>query len=199
MVIPNFVTHYHPAEDAPFRNLCDAPADELPAILERLGRRRATGFKRVFGRRYMDFRRKTEAKLKALFEQAGGRPERESPHYFILGESHWFAGLYPRPNHVRLPLAALPPATSSFTYPDSFVSMRLGPEFGLPPDPPRPYHERVFHMHELQGIVKAYGLPHDETGDDAYSDYHLRDFERYVEIQVWSDETVRAFLRDRVN
>nr|WP_145994349.1 hypothetical protein [Mesorhizobium loti] len=190
----DFITHYHPAQDPPFRNLSDAPEDALPAILEGLAARRLSGSKRVFGRRYMPFRRQTEAKLKRLFMEAGGRPQREAPHYFILGGSEWFANLYPDTKSVRLPLSALNPATTSFTYPDSAVSMRLGPDFGLPVDPVRPYHEKVFRLGELEGVLEQFGLPKDEPDEDAYADYHLKEFERYIEVQVWSDDPVAAWL-----
>ncbi len=190
----DFITHYHPAQDPPFRNLSDAAEDELPAIFEGLSARRLSGSKRVFGRRYMPFRRQTETKLRRLFVAAGGRPEREAPHYFIFGSSSWFANLYPETKSVRLLLSALNPDTTSFTYPDSAVSMRLGPDFGLPVDPVRPYHEKVFRLGELERVVKKFGLPKDNADEDTYADYHLREFERYIEVQVWSDAPVAAWL-----
>ncbi|NTI46380.1 hypothetical protein G6L94_32625 [Agrobacterium rhizogenes] len=195
IMIPDFITHYHPLEDPPFQNLSDASDDELPFIIARLSHRRAAGSKRIFGRVYMDYRRQTEAKLKDLFVKAGGRPERSAPHYFVLGTSKWFANLYPEVGDVRFPLSTFPPETISFTYPDSCVSMRLGPNFGLPPDPQRPYHETVFRIIELEKIIGKYGLPRDDADDGAaYADYHLREFERYIEVQVWTDAPIRALL-----
>ncbi|MDC9811973.1 MULTISPECIES: hypothetical protein [Rhizobium] len=162
-------------------------------IIARLSQRRAAGSKRIFGRVYMDYRRQTEAKLKDLFEKTGGKPERSAPHYFVLGRSNWFANLYPKAGNVQFPLSAFKPETISFTYPDSCVSMRLGPNFGLPPDPPRPYHEKVFRIGELEEIINKYGLPRDDADDSAaYADYHLREFERYIEVQVWTDAPIRT-------
>lgn len=193
-VIPDFITHYHPIEDPPFQNLSDASEDELPVIMGRLSQRREAGSKRIFGRVYMDFRRKTEAKLRDLFEKAGGKPERNAPHYFVLGTSDWFAKLYPKASSVQLPLSAIPAEVISFTYPDSAVSMRLGPNFGLPPDPQRPYHEKVFRIGELEEIIGRYGLPSDNSDDSAYVDYHLHEFERYIEVQVWADAPIGMLL-----
>ncbi|UIJ83170.1 hypothetical protein [Rhizobium leguminosarum] len=79
-MIPDFITHYHPAEDPPFQNLSECSDDELPIIIAKLARRREDGSKRIFGRVYMDYRRQTEAKLKDLFEKTGGKPERSAPH-----------------------------------------------------------------------------------------------------------------------
>lgn len=194
IAMPNFITHYHPAADPPFRNLSDARDDELPAILEKLAARRLSGSKRMFGRSYMGLRRQTETKLRNLFVAAGGRPERDAPHYFILGNSEWFANLYGDTKSVRLPLSVLDPAAASFTYPDSVVSMRLGPAFGLPVDPVRPYHEKVFRLGELESVVRQFGLPKDEVNDGTYANYHLKEFERYIEVQVLSDRPVAGWL-----
>jgi hypothetical protein len=196
----DYITHYYPAEDPPFRNLSDAPEEDIPAILDALAARRLSGSKRVFGRRYVQFRRLTEEKMRRLFVQTGGRPVRKAPHYFILGKSDWFANLYANTRNVRLSLKQLDPDTTSFTYPDSVVSMRLGPAFGLPVDPVRPYHEKVFRLSELDSVVSEYGLPNDAPEEgDAYADYHLKEFERYIEVQVWDDESVAEWLSGAVS
>lgn len=155
---PDFVTHYHSVRDTPFRNLSDlAPADLDATVVGLMDRRRNDpNYKRVFGRKYMELRRRTEAKLRALFIDAGGRPKRAAPHYLFLGSSSWFADLYPDTCEVRVPLITLDEATTSITYPDSFVAMRLGEEFGLPVGPMRPYHDRVYRIGELgSGLIAS--------------------------------------------
>src|SRR3954471_1530462 len=118
--LPNFVTHYHLADRPPFLNLCDLTDDELDAVLADLGRLRRTGrHHRPFGRQYMEIRRATEARLRAGFVAAGGRPERRSPHYFVLGESAWYGRLGERMGEVRLLLTALPAEQTSWTCSDS--------------------------------------------------------------------------------
>lgn len=194
---PDFITHYHSQADRPFLNLSDLEPNELGEVIEGLKQRRADnpGYKRTFGKRYMDFRRRTETKLRGLFEARGGEPERLSPHYFVLGECAWFSGLYPDSEAVTLDWRSLPKKAVSFTYPDSFVSMRLGPDYGLPPDPLEPYHERVFFMDELADVVAEHGLP-DGDVDETYEGYHKRKFEKYIEVQVWTDDPVAKFLKD---
>lgn len=198
MSLPDHITHYHARADLPFLNLCDLKPDELDQVIESLRQRRAAdpSYKRVFGKRYMEFRRRTEAKLRGLFEARGGRPDRQSPHYFVLGACDWFARLYPDPATVTLDWRALPIEATSFTYPDSFVSMRLGPDYGLPPEPRQPYHERVFFMHELADVVAEHGLP-DGSADEDYDGYHTRKFEKYIEVQLWTDAPVAEFLACR--
>lgn len=196
MNLPKHITHYFSSLDRPFQNLCDLDPDGLAATLARLKERKIAdpSFKRVFGKAYMDFRRRTETKLRDLFVSRGGKPERKSPHYFLLGDCEWFAGLYPDPKSVMLDWQALPREIASFTYPDSFVSMRLGPDFGLPPEPLQPYHERAFFLDELAGVVAEHGLP-DGGLDDDYAGYHKRKFEKYIEVQVWADGPVAEHLR----
>ena len=166
MNIPDFVTHYHLADKAPFQNLSTLEGPELDLVLADLQQRRSAGLKRVFGPKYVALRRLTERRLRELFIEAGGRPERRAPHYFCLGESAWFRGLAPDTRGVTVPLSTLPDEVTSFTYPDSVVSMGFGPQFGLP-DAPRPYHGRAFRMADLPDIVHEFGLP----GDSATTDY----------------------------
>ena len=195
MNLPDVITHYHSQADRPFQNLSDLKPDELAEVLEKLKQRKADNpsYKRMFGKRYMDFRRKTETKLRDLFEARGGKPKRQSPHYFVLGECAWFSELYPDTETVKLDWRSLPREAASFTYPDSFVSMRLGPDYGLPPEPLQPYHERVFFMDELADVVAEHGLP-DGDADEDYEGYHNRKFEKYIEVQVWTDGPVAKFL-----
>ena len=191
--IPKFVTHYHLADKPPFLSLSDLAEVELATIMQDLQQRRASsGLKRVFGPRYMQLRRLTEARLYDLFRQAGGIPERRAPRYFVLGSSQWYRGLAPNTREVVLPLAHLPTEVTSFTYPDSFTAMAFGPQFGLPLEP-RPYHEQVFRLPQLKDVVTKYGLPADET-EGLYDGYAYRPFEKYIEVQVWSDEPIGPFL-----
>ncbi len=131
--------------------------------------------------------------MRGLFIGSGGRPTRLAPHYFILGESRWFEGLAEDMRQVVVPVDELPDEATSFTYPDSFTAMALGPDFGLPHEP-KPYHERVFRLSELSEVIDRYGLP-SEAGA-GYQGYALRPFELYVEIQLWTDEPIRRFLHD---
>ena len=192
---PAFVTHYHLADKPPFLNLSDISGDAREKVIEALGRRRAIGqSQRIFGRRYMELRRLTEARLRELFISAGGKPERSAPHYFVLGACRWFRELSTDTREVTLPLSALRSDVTSFTYPDSFTAMGFGQAFGLPNEP-KPYHGTVFRMEELREVVHTYGIP-DDRPDTNYADYHHRSFEKYIEIQLWSDEPVRHLLPD---
>jgi hypothetical protein len=190
--LPDFVTHYYLAGREPFLNLSDLDEPGLSDVLAQLQSLRASGLKRVFGGRYMELRHLTEAHLHRLFVEGGGRPERRAPHYFVLGESPWYRGLSQDMRSVTLRIAELPTAVTSFTYPDSFTAMGFGPQFGLPHDP-KPYHQRVYRMESLSGVVAEFGLPVGEADDD-YTGYQHRPFEKYVEFQLWSDEPIAHLM-----
>jgi hypothetical protein len=193
-VIPDSATHYHLADKAPFLNLSDLADKELEVVMRDLEQRRAdAGLRRVFGRRYIQMRRRTESRMRELFIAAGGTPERRAPHYFCLGPCPWFRELSPSMRELAIPLTDLPPAVTSFTYPDSFTAMCLGREFGLPHEC-RPYHDRVYSLAELPDLVETYGLPAGDADAD-YEGYERRPFEKYIEIQVWADEPVRRAVR----
>jgi hypothetical protein len=93
---------------------------------------------------------------------------------------------------TTLPIAGLPSIVTSFTYPDSFTATGLVADFGLPYEA-RPYHHRAFRIEELSEVIKRYGLPPDEPAP-VYQGYQNRIFEKYIEVQVWSDAPVEKFL-----
>jgi len=194
--VPDHVTHYFPVDDGPFRNLSDIGEVQGRELIAKLALRRAgnPGFKRVFGPSYLALRKQTEAKMRGLLASMGRKPDRPAPHYFVLGQSQWFAGLYPAAGEVVLPIANLPLDQTTFTYPDSMIAMGLGEAFGMPPRPRRPYHDQLFWLTDLPRIVHEFGLPRDgETAN--YDGYHATSFEYYIEVQVWTDDPVRSFLQ----
>jgi hypothetical protein len=88
--LPDFATHYYFGGRPPFQNLSDLDEQQLARVLVVLeDTRRAGAHSRVFGRRYMHLRRLTEQRLYELFVEQGGRPQRRTPHYLILGTSRW--------------------------------------------------------------------------------------------------------------
>lgn len=186
MSIPDFATHYHPAARAPFLNLSDLDEAARTEVLAALAAEAAGGTsQRRFGPHYMALRLATESRLRQKFLERGGRPERSHPHYFVLGESAWFRGLYATAGEVRVALADLPERATSVTLPDSMTSMGLGARFGVPSNP-QPYHDRVFLLAELPDVVEQYGLLSASEPRD-YAGHQFAAFEHYIEIQVWAD------------
>jgi hypothetical protein len=188
--LPGFVTHYYLPGRRPFLSLSELGETELAAVLAGLGALRRAGKQhRPFGPRYMDLRRRTEARLRERFIAAGGQPQRPAPHYFVLGDSPWYEGLGENMQQVQLPLPALPASQTSITYPDSFTAMALGTSPG-PGHQPRPYHGRVFLLSELPD---RFGIP-DPPCDGHNQSWTTWPAEAYIEVQLWSDDPIRGFI-----
>ena len=182
-----FVTHYYRADRRPFANLSDLPDADIDAVLARLG----TGSRRLFGPRYMALRRATQARMRDLFEEAGGHPVRRHPHYFVLGDSVWFADLYDEPRTVRLPLSRLPTEVTSFTWTDSFTALGLGQHLGVPLPP----EEWQRGLHRLERLDPSRIAGRSAGEDGPYEGYERRPLQHYVEVQLWSDEPVAELLK----
>lgn len=181
-----YATHYYRGDRRPFQNLSDVDDTDLEVVLASL----SEGSRRRFGPRYLPLRRATEARARDLFLQAGGRPLRQHPHYFVLGESPWFAGLYDHPRAVTIPLDDLPAQVTSFTWTDSITALGLGTHLGVP-QPAEPWKRQVYPLDQLDLTVAH--AP-DSADEQAYEGYQQRLLDHYIEIQLWADEPVRHHL-----
>lgn len=137
-------------------------------------------------------REATENRLRELFVASGGLPERQHPHYFVLGTSRWFAGLSPRMESITLPISALPSSGTSVTYPDSMTALGAVADFGLPYIP-QAHHGQVFRLEAIPDLVDTYGMPQD-VADEDYATYTDRPFEHFIEVQLWTDEPIRQYV-----
>ena len=185
MKTPDFATHYYLKDRKPFLNLSDLEkGSEDPIFLEMLAMHRTRpGYRRQFGKSYIETRKKTESKLRELFIAKGGKPKRTSPYYFILGESFWFSNFNDDHQEIRIPLKDFDPDTTSITFPDSFIAMSRAD---------KPYFENVFLLSELPQLVNCFGIPIDDRSQD-YARYWEGDFEKYIEIQLWTDELIKPY------
>jgi hypothetical protein len=61
-------------------------------------------------------------------------------------------------------------------------------EFGLPYQV-QPYHGHVFRLGDLADLVERYGVP-DAPADADYDGYEQREMEKYIEVQVWTDDVL---------
>ena len=184
--IPDFVTHYYLADRQPFLTLSELELDEGSAVFEELKNRHEhdSRYRRRYGSGYLATRRKIESRLWQLFMSRGGKPKRKYPFYFVLGECSWFKGLVEEHREIRIAIDRLNPETISFTYPDSYVALsREG----------KPYYGKVFLLSELRSVVDRYGLPEDTSPAD-YRNYWTGDFEKYIEVQLWDNETIQPFI-----
>ena len=196
VTFPTFVTHYYMPSRDPFQNLSDLEDEDAVLVMEALmGDRAARLHHRLYGRKYLAMRRWTETRLYSTFAAMGGLPNRCSPHYFVLGESPWFRALAAGMREVRVPLSELPPTKTSATYGDSFEAMGTSAAFGLGP-PPRAhrYAGTVVRIDEVAEMVASLGFPAADADVD-YAGYEERSVEKFIEVQLWSDDPIHHYLR----
>ena len=178
-LIPDFLCHYYEATDGPLRNLSDLPEEQAEEVLERI-RTQEDRFASQRREDYLSIRRGLEERVRGLFIEKGGRPKRLRPHYFVLGECPWLMSWYPHGCALRIPLAAFPPGSVSFTYGDTFPAMRH--------QDGKPHRGQVYILAELPGLVAAYGLPQVWNAEGKLGP------DRYIEAQVWDDAPRGPYL-----
>ncbi|MCL5998769.1 MAG: hypothetical protein M1546_22335 [Chloroflexi bacterium] len=178
--LPDFLAHYYERAHGPFRNLSDLPPEEAEHILDNI---RSAGdvFASKRSADYMRVRTELEQRVRTLFIQKGGKPQRHTPHYMILGACPWLQAWYREGCELRIPLVTFDPSTVSFTYGDTFPAMRY--------QDGKPYRGQVYTLEELPALIHTHGLPQDWNHDGKSGP------ERYIEAQVWDDQPLQASLR----
>ena len=186
MKIPSFITHYHLKDRQPFLTLSDLENGSDNPIFQELRNRHKSnvGYQRRYGGNYIDIRQNIENSLRRLFIERGGKPTRKYPFYFVLGESIWLKNLAKEHSEVKIQIFDLNPETTSFTFPDSYIALSKDK---------KPYHGKVFLLHELESFIGKYGMPCD-GGSYNYERYWEGDFEKYIEFQIWEDNIVKPFI-----
>jgi len=179
-IYPDFLSHYYEFSWGPFLNLSDLPHHEAEMVLEKI-RRAGNIFASKRNDDYLRIRRELEEKVRELFVQKGGRPQRERPHYMILGSCPWLLDWYANGCEIRVPISRFEPGMVSFTYGDTFPAMRF--------QDGKPYRGQVYTLQELPEIIRQYGLPQEWNPEGNYGP------DRYIEAQVWANEPISQFLR----
>ena len=195
VTFPTFVTHYYMPSRRPFQNLSDLEDEGAVAVMEALMGDRSAGLHhRLYGRKYLAMRRWTEKRMHDEFTAIGGSPDRWSPHYFVLGESPWFRGLAAGMLEVRVPISELAPGKTSATYGDSFGAMGTASAFGVGPRP-RVHHYAgaVIRIDDVAEMVASVGFPAADADVD-YAGYEERSGEKFIEVQLWSDDPILHYL-----
>ena len=88
---------------------------------------------------------------------------------------------YENSDYIKIPVEEFDMNTLSFTYGDSM------PTFSPTINDGREYRHQLYTYKEILKIIDKYGLPQDWNDDGKYGP------ERYIEVHVWSDETVGRY------
>lgn len=182
VVCPEMIVHYYEASKGPFRSLSNLSLEEAEAILQRI-RQEGIVFASKRNMDYLVIRKSLEEKIRQLFLEKGGQPNRLQPHYFILGRCDWVKSWYREGREIQVLLKKVNPKVISFTYGDSFPAMRY--------QDGKPYRGQIFVLEELSELIARYGLPQVWNREGKFGP------ERYIEAQVWDDEPVKEYLEQQ--
>lgn len=178
-----YLYHYYDKSIGPFMNLSDIPMDEAKRILNEVKQNRPNS--QCAGRHaeYMETRLYYEGLVRNLFIQKGGIVTRTVPHYMVVEHSPWLYTWYENSAYIKIPIEEFDLRTLSFTYGDSH------PTFSLRVTDGKEYRKKVYMYDEILEIIKKYGLPQDWNNDGKFGP------ERYIEVQVWSDNPINNYKR----
>jgi hypothetical protein len=177
--VPSFLSHYYEEECGPFLNLSDLPLSDAEVVQEQI-RKDGRTFASKRPTDYVRVRRELEDRVRQEFIRKGGRPQRERPHYLVVGDCPWLTTWYRRGRVVRIPMEAVEASIISFTYGDLFPAMRVSDG--------RPYRGQVYTLEELPLLIHTFGLPQVWNANGRGGP------ERYIEAQLWSDKPTARMM-----
>ena len=174
--------HYFEKEKGPFRSISNLSDEEAQNILQRIRVEKPDVFIAKRPDDYLQKRRRFEEMLRKEFIKSGGKPERNTPHYMVVGEVPFFEKWYEHTACISVEASELDLSMLSFTYGDSH------PTFSGKINDGKEYRNRLYNYEEIQKIIEKYGLPQIWNSDFKYGP------ECYVEVQVWTDRGLEKWL-----
>lgn len=175
-----FFYHYFDKSVGPFMNLSDLPSDEARAVLEKIKREKPNVQSAKRHDTYVEDRLYYEEILRTEFLKKGGVIRRRAPHYLVVEHSPWLATWFENCACIKIPAEDFDLRTVSFTYGDSHPTFSPRPRA----DDWKEYRRKLYTYDEIGAVIKKYGLPQNWNNDGRFGP------ERYVEVHVWSDETI---------
>jgi len=170
-----FLYHYFEKSKDPLLSLTALPIEEAMAIQNKLVSEQKV-FAAQRNERYLPRRHELEKLVRELFIEKGGKPEKETPHYFVIGECPWLATWYEQADYIKIPINEFDIKTVSFTYGDTF------PTFSPNVTDDMEYRRTVYTYEEILKVIEKYGIPQDKWDKPTFAQ------PSYIEAQVWSDE-----------
>ena len=176
MTIPKFLYHYYELDKGPFRNITEYGFEKAINIQSNI----SEGWNSKRPDNYIELRLALEKRIREQFKLKGGKPNRNDPFYFTLGECEWAKSWYLNPGVIKIPLSVFKSEHISFTYPDSMVSFQFYDEPKLATYR-KDCNGQVFLLNEINNLIKEYGLPSDEK---CLSEEGLK-HDRYIEVHIF--------------
>ena len=174
--------HFFDRRTGPFRSLTSISPEEAKAVIQTIKQERPDSQCAQRHDHYVEYRHNCEAILRREFAAKGGVMEKDSPHYMVVGFSPWLSTWFEQSEYIKIPIEEFDLRTVSFTYGDSM------PTFSDKCADGKEYRKKVYTYEEILEIIDKYGLPQDWNKDGTKGP------ERYIEVHVWSDETIRRYM-----
>lgn len=173
-----FLYHYYDRSVGPFKNLSDLSVEEAEKIIQNIKNNKPSSMAGQRDSNYMKRRLNYETLARNLFIEKGGKPTREAPHYMVVEPCEWLNSWYIDGGFVKIPIEEFDIKTISFTYGD------MHPTFSPLVNDEKEYRKKLYTYTEILEIIDKYGLPQNWNRHGSFGP------ERYIEVQIWSDETI---------
>lgn len=177
-----YLYHYFDKKTGPFRNLSELSIEEAKSVLNEIRDTKPHSQCASRHDKYVEYRRNCENILRTEFAKKGGLMTRQVPHYMVVEHSPWLSTWYEDCAFVKIPIEEFDLRTLSFTYGDSM------PTFSPAVKDDKEYRHKLYTYNEILEIIDKYGLPQDWNDDGKFGP------ERYIEVHIWSDETIKKYL-----
>ena len=180
-----YLYHYFDRRSGPFKSLTALSPEKAEAVLKQINAERPNGFCAKRDEKYLERRKNCESILRREFMAKGGTVKIDSPYYMVVEHCPWLASWFEQSDYLKIPVEEFDTKTLSFTYCDSM------PTFSPLVNDGKEYRKKVYTYEEIVEVIKKYGLPQNWNVDGAFGP------ERYIEVHVWSTETVERFCNTK--
>jgi hypothetical protein len=178
-----YLYHYFDKRTGPFKSLTTVSKEEAQKVMEQIKQERPNSQCASRHDKYVQYRHNCEAILRREFAAKGGIMEIETPHYMVVEHSPWLSTWFEQCDFLKIPVEEFDLRTVSFTYGDSM------PTFSDSVNDGKEYRKKLYTYDEILQVIDKYGLPQDWNDDGAHGP------ERYIEVHVWSDKTIKKYLK----
>lgn len=178
-----FLYHYFDKDIGPFKNISELSEQDAENVMRKLASEKEKAFCNQRSPEYFKMRKYYEEILRNEFQKKGGKIERLVPHYMVVEECGFLESWYVNSSSIKIDINEFDISTLSFTYGDSH------PTFSDRVNDGKEYRKKLYIYDEILGIIKKYGYPQDWNKDGQYGP------ERYIEVHVWSDETLKRYYK----
>ena len=178
-----YLYHYFDKDIGPFKNISELSERDAENVMKRLAKQKGQAFCKKRNSDYWKMRKYYEQILRKEFQKKGGKIERLVPQYMVVEECKFLESWYENSASIKIDIKDFDINTLSFTYGDSH------PTFSDRVNDGKEYRKKLYTYEEILEIIKKYGYPQEWNKDGTYGP------ERYIEVHVWSDETLNHYYK----